>query len=177
MQLDKLRKFIEEQQYKSEPTPQLLQAVGEHMMGVPSRSPEVVRLFLLAHLSTELVRAEVAACHEEMLGLLSQLIEHGQWRGEVRKDHSVQKLRTPFDNSCLENWRFGRCARTLPSETTSPVRSRFCGAEWNRVTPRTEACGKKPNLSHQRPPQGDALPAEEAEAFSWLSWFSYLSCV
>jgi hypothetical protein len=56
MQLDKLRKFIEEQQYKSEPTPQLLQAVGEHMMGVPSRSPEVVRLFLLAHVSTELAR-------------------------------------------------------------------------------------------------------------------------
>jgi hypothetical protein len=90
MQLDKLRKFIEEQQYKSEPTPQLLQAVGEHMMGVPSRSPEVVRLFLLAHLSTELVRAEVAACHEEMLGLLSQLIEHGQWRGEVRSGKTTR---------------------------------------------------------------------------------------
>jgi AcrR family transcriptional regulator len=86
MQLSTLRAFVEEARRTSQPTLQLLQKLGESMTVEPSRTPEITRMLLLANLSTEPVRTAMCAYQEEGLSLLSQLIEIGQQRGEIRAD-------------------------------------------------------------------------------------------
>lgn len=96
MQLDKLRALVKEAPGIHESAPQMLQKMSERMTAEPSRTPEITRMMLLANLSTEPVRRAMSAYQEEGLSLLSQLVELGQQRGEIRTDYSAAEIAGAF---------------------------------------------------------------------------------
>ena len=92
MQLEKLHASVEEARQSNEPMPVFLRTLRARMTEEPSRNPAIVRTILQAHLSSLPVREAMARNHTRAQALLSQLIQLGQDRGEVRKDLSASEL-------------------------------------------------------------------------------------
>src|SRR5713226_8388649 len=59
MQIGKLRMVVEEAHRADESIPQILQKMSVRLTEEPGRNPEIVRLILLANLSSKSVRAEM----------------------------------------------------------------------------------------------------------------------
>ena len=96
MQLEKLRASVEEARTSGEPMPVFLRTLRARMTEEPSRNPAIVRTILQAHLSSLPVREAMARNHARAQALLTELIQLGQERGEIRKDLSAVDLAYVF---------------------------------------------------------------------------------
>jgi AcrR family transcriptional regulator len=86
MQRSKLEAAIEMAQKTGEPMPEFLRSLGTRMTQEPARNPAIVRALLQAYLSTTPVREAMMDLQKRMHALLSQTIQLGQDRGEIRDD-------------------------------------------------------------------------------------------
>jgi AcrR family transcriptional regulator len=96
MQLEKLHASVEAARQSNEPMPVFLRSLRARMTEEPSRNPAIVRTILQAHLSSLPVREAMAMNHTRAQALLTQLIQLGQDRGEVRKDLAASELAYVF---------------------------------------------------------------------------------
>lgn len=96
MQLEKLHASVEEARQSNEPMPVFLRTLRARMTEEPSRNPAIVRTILQAHLSSLPVREAMARNHTRAHALITQLIQLGQGRGEIRKDLSASELAYVF---------------------------------------------------------------------------------
>src|ERR1700674_655629 len=96
MQLDKLRTSVEDAHKSNEPMPVFLRTLRARMTEEPSRNPAIVRTILQAHLSSQPVREAMGKNHARAQALLTQLIQLGQDRGEIRKDLAASELAYVF---------------------------------------------------------------------------------
>jgi AcrR family transcriptional regulator len=96
MQLAKLQGAVESMRQSHEPMPAFLHALSLRMTEEPARAPDVVRAILQANLSSSSVRSVMREKHARAEGLLTQLVEMGQERGEFRRDLSALELAQVF---------------------------------------------------------------------------------
>lgn len=86
MQIGRLEAFVKASHESAEPLSTQLRDLIARMTAEPVRNPAIIRAIIQANLSSSRVREGMIRLHERNLGLLSQLIQQGQERGEVRKD-------------------------------------------------------------------------------------------
>src|SRR5260370_9355792 len=86
MQLGKLEAAIEMAGQTNEPMPEFLRSLGIRMTQDPTRNPAIGRALLHAYLSTTPVREAMMDLQKRMHALLSQMIQLGQDRGQIRND-------------------------------------------------------------------------------------------
>jgi AcrR family transcriptional regulator len=96
MQLEKLRTAVEDAHRSNEPMPVFLRTLRARMTEEPSRNPAIVRAILQANLSSPPVREAMGKNHSRGQFLLTQLIQLGQDRGEIRKDLTATELAYVF---------------------------------------------------------------------------------
>ena len=96
MQLGKLQQAVENLRHNQEPMPAFLRAMSVRMTEEPARAPDVVRAILLANLSSSSVRQIMRENHARAHGLLTQLVQVGQDRGEFRRDLPASELAHVF---------------------------------------------------------------------------------
>jgi AcrR family transcriptional regulator len=96
MQLGKLQDAVNNMRESNEPMPAFLRKLSVRMTEEPARAPDVVRAILLANLSNSSVRKTMQEKHARMLGLVTQLMEIGQQRGEFRSDLPASELAQVF---------------------------------------------------------------------------------
>ena len=86
MQIGRLEAFVKASHESAEPLSTQLRDLIARMTAEPVRNPAIIRAIIQANLSSSRVREGMIRLHERNLGLLSQLIQQGQTRGEVRTD-------------------------------------------------------------------------------------------
>jgi hypothetical protein len=86
MQLAKLQSVIKNLRTTAEPVPQFLRTLAIRMTEEPGRNPSIVRALLLANLSSTPVREAMRVNHARGHELLTEFVEIGQQRGELRTD-------------------------------------------------------------------------------------------
>src|SRR5229473_1526344 len=96
MQRSKLEAAIEMAQKTGEPMPEFLRSLGTRMTQEPARNPAIVRALLQAYLSTTPVREAMMDLQKRMHALLSQMIQLGQDRGEIRNDLPAAEIAHVF---------------------------------------------------------------------------------
>jgi AcrR family transcriptional regulator len=96
MQRSKLEAAIEMAHKTGEPMPEFLRSLGTRMTQEPTRNPAIVRALLQAYLSTTPVREAMMDLQKRMHALLSQVIQLGQDRGEIRDDLPAAEIAHVF---------------------------------------------------------------------------------
>src|SRR5258708_9934517 len=96
MQLGKLEAAIEAARLTHEPIPEFLRSLGARMTQGPTRNPAIIRALLQGYLSTTPVREAMMDVQKRMHGLLSQMIQLGQERGEIRDDLPAAEIAHVF---------------------------------------------------------------------------------
>lgn len=96
MQLERLQAAVESAHQSQEPLPVFLSALRARMTEEPARNPSIVRAILQANLSSPPVREAMAKNHARAQSLLTQLIQLGQKRGEIRLDLPASELALVF---------------------------------------------------------------------------------
>jgi len=141
MQLEKLHASVEEARQSNEPMPVFLRTLRARMTEEPSRNPAIVRTILQAHLSSLPVREAMAKNHTRAQALLSQLIQLGQDRGEVRKDLSASELAYVFRQTV-----FGTLLLwSIFGDSTLPERiDAAFNVLWNGLAPRDSSIAQLP---------------------------------
>jgi AcrR family transcriptional regulator len=86
MQLAKLQAIIENLRSTHEPVPQFLRTLAVRMTEEPGRNPSIVRAMLLANLSSTPVREGMRINQARGHKLLTEFVQIGQQRGELRND-------------------------------------------------------------------------------------------
>ena len=86
MQLAKLQAIIENLRSTHEPVPQFLRTLAVRMTEEPGRNPSIVRAMLLANLSSTPVREGMRINQARGHKLLTEFVQIGQERGELRND-------------------------------------------------------------------------------------------
>ncbi|HSY33086.1 MAG TPA: TetR/AcrR family transcriptional regulator [Verrucomicrobiae bacterium] len=86
MQLSKLESIIDNLRNTHEPVPQFLRTLAVRMTEEPGRNPSLMRALLLANLSSTPVRDGMRINQTRGHRLLTEFVEIGQQRGELRKD-------------------------------------------------------------------------------------------
>ena len=86
MQLAKLQSIIENLRDTHEPVPQFFRTLAVRMTEEPGRNPSIVRALLLANLSSTPVREGMRVNQARGHKLLTEFVQIGQERGEVRND-------------------------------------------------------------------------------------------
>src|ERR1700681_2155774 len=86
MQLAKLESIIENLRTTNEPVPQFLRTLAVRMTEEPGRNPSIVRAMLLANLSSTPVREGMRINQARGHKLLTEFVQIGQERGELRND-------------------------------------------------------------------------------------------
>jgi AcrR family transcriptional regulator len=86
MQLAKLQAIIENLRSTHEPVPQFLRTLAVRMTEEPGRNPSIVRAMLLANLSSTPVREGMRINQARGHKLLTEFVQIGQERGELRSD-------------------------------------------------------------------------------------------
>jgi AcrR family transcriptional regulator len=86
MQLSKLESIIDNLRNTNEPVPQFLRTLAVRMTEEPGRNPSLMRALLLANLSSTPVRDGMRINQTRGHRLLTEFVEIGQRRGELRKD-------------------------------------------------------------------------------------------
>src|SRR6202166_3379191 len=86
MQLSKLESIIDNLRNTNEPVPQFLRTLAVRMTEEPGRNPSLMRALLLANLSSTPVRDGMRINQTRGHKLLTEFVEIGQQRGELRKD-------------------------------------------------------------------------------------------
>ncbi len=96
MQLGKLEAAIEMARRSGEPMPEFLRSLGARMTQEPTRNPAIIRALLQGYLSTTPVREAMMDVQKRMHALLSQMIQLGQDRGEIRNDLPAAEIAHVF---------------------------------------------------------------------------------
>ena len=96
MQVGKLQQQVDEARRSSAKMPHILHRLSVRMTAEPGRNPEVVRLILMANLASEPVRFAMRENHARARKLLTQLIEIGQQRGEIRANRPAGEIADAF---------------------------------------------------------------------------------
>jgi len=96
MQLSKLEATIETARRTGEPMPEFLGSLGLRMTQEPTRNPAIIRALLQGYLSTTPVREAMMDLQKRMHALLSQMIQLGQDRGEIRNDLPAAEIAHVF---------------------------------------------------------------------------------
>ena len=86
MQLAKLESIIENLRTTNELVPQFLRTLAVRMTEEPGRNPSIVRAMLLANLSSTPVREGMRINQARGHKLLTEFVQIGQERGELRND-------------------------------------------------------------------------------------------
>ena len=86
MQLSKLESIVDNLRVSNEPVPQFLRTLAVRMTEEPGRNPSLMRALLLANLSSTPVRDGMRINQARGHELLTDFVEIGQERGELRKD-------------------------------------------------------------------------------------------
>ncbi|MDQ1404705.1 MAG: hypothetical protein QOG55_334 [Acidobacteriaceae bacterium] len=86
MQLSKLESIVENLRNTNESVPQFLRTLAVRMTEEPGRNPSLMRALLLANLSSTPVRDGMRINQTRGHQLLTEFVEIGQRRGELRKD-------------------------------------------------------------------------------------------
>ncbi len=136
MQLGRLQAAVEQAQNSAEPVEAFLKVLRTRMTEEPARNPAIVRAILQAHLSSAPVREVMGKNHARAQALLTQFIELGQNRGDIRKDVPATELAYVFRQmvfGTLLLWSlFGDA--TLPARIDTALR-----VLWTGLAPRTES--------------------------------------
>jgi AcrR family transcriptional regulator len=96
MQLGKLERFVEAARNGNEPMRTFFQTMSQQMTSDPAKKPEVVRALLQANLSSSSVRDVMRTKNTRGENLLSQLVQIGQERGEIRNDIPALEIARVF---------------------------------------------------------------------------------
>ena len=96
MQLDKLQATVEHMRDGDEPMRAFFRSMTLRMTEEPARAPDVVRAILQANLSSSSVRSVMQERNARAEGLLTQLMQIGQERGEFRRDLPPLELARVF---------------------------------------------------------------------------------
>ncbi len=96
MQLSKLQDTVNRMREGREPMRDFFQSMTLQMTEEPAKAPDVVRALLLANLSSSSVRDVMRERNTRAEGLLTQLIQIGQERGEFRPDVPALELARVF---------------------------------------------------------------------------------
>jgi AcrR family transcriptional regulator len=144
MQLGRLQAAVEQAQNSSEPVETFLKVLRTRMTEEPARNPAIVRAILQAHLSSAPVREVMGKNHARAQALLTQFIELGQNRGDIRKDIPATELAYVFRQmvfGTLLLWSlFGDA--TLPDRIDTALR-----VLWTGLAPRGESVPPLPDPS------------------------------
>lgn len=101
MQIGRLQEAVNHMRLHPTPMPEFLNALSVRMTAEPARSPDVVRALLQANLTNSKVRS---AMQERLLrgrALLTELMQVGQSRGELRRDFPPEQLADVFRQSLV----------------------------------------------------------------------------
>lgn len=101
MQIAKLQDFVKEARQSQESMLGFLRKMSVKMIAEPGRSPDVVRALLQANLSRSSVRGAMRQNYLRGHGLLSELMQLGQERGELRRDIPAGELAHVFRQTLL----------------------------------------------------------------------------
>jgi AcrR family transcriptional regulator len=96
MQLSKLQDTVDQMREGREPMREFFRSMTLRMTEEPAKAPDVVRALLLANLSSSSVRDVMRERNARSEGLLTQLIQIGQERGEFRRDVPAMELAQVF---------------------------------------------------------------------------------
>jgi len=96
MQLSKLQATVDQMRARPEPMRSFFRAMTLRMTEEPSKSPDVVRALLQANLSSSSVRSVMLERSARAEGLLTQLVQIGQERGEFRRNVPALELAQVF---------------------------------------------------------------------------------
>jgi AcrR family transcriptional regulator len=96
MQRSKLEAAIEMARRTGESMPEFLRSLGLRMTQEPTRNPAIIRALLQAYLSTTPVREAMLDLQKRVHALLSQMIQLGQDRGEIRNDLPAAEIAHVF---------------------------------------------------------------------------------
>jgi AcrR family transcriptional regulator len=101
MQIAKLQDAVNEARESRESMTTFLHGMSVKMIAEPGRSPDVMRALLQANLSSSSVRGAMRQNYLRGHGLLSQLMQLGQERGELRQDIAAGELAHVFRQALL----------------------------------------------------------------------------
>src|SRR6202140_2160723 len=101
MQLAKLQSIIENRRTARDPVPQFLRTLAIRLTEEPGRNPSIVRALLLANLSSTAVRESMRTNQARGHQLLTEFVEIGQQRGELRNDLPAGDIAHVFRQTVL----------------------------------------------------------------------------
>jgi AcrR family transcriptional regulator len=96
MQLSKLQDTVDQMRKRPEPMRSFFRSMTLRMTEEPAKAPDVVRAILQANLSSSSVRSVMRERNARAEGLLTQLVQIGQERGEFRRDLPALELAQVF---------------------------------------------------------------------------------
>jgi AcrR family transcriptional regulator len=96
MQISKLQAAVDGMREHNQSIPAFLTALSVRMTEEPARAPDVVRAILQAYLSTSTVRSAMRENQARAHGLLTQVVQLGQDRGDFRRDLPAGELAQVF---------------------------------------------------------------------------------
>jgi AcrR family transcriptional regulator len=96
MQLSKLQTTVDQMREKAEPMRSFFRSMTLRMTEEPAKAPDVIRAILQANLSSSSVRSVMRERNTRAEGLLTQLVQIGQERGEFRRDVPALELAQVF---------------------------------------------------------------------------------
>jgi AcrR family transcriptional regulator len=96
MQLSKLQTTVDQMRDRPEPMRSFFRSMTLRMTQEPAKAPDVVRAILQANLSSSSVRSVMRERSTRAEGLLTQLVQIGQERGEFRRDLPALELAQVF---------------------------------------------------------------------------------
>jgi AcrR family transcriptional regulator len=141
MQLGKLQDAVDNMRHTNQPMAVFLNALSLRMTEEPARAPDVVRAILLANLSNSSVRRAVQERHARAEGLLTQLMQIGQDRGEFRRDLLARELAQVFRQTTFGTlliWSVGADA-SLPERMRTAL-----NVLWTGLAPRDPKAASPP---------------------------------
>jgi AcrR family transcriptional regulator len=150
MQLGKLQTAVDGFRQSKEPMPVFLRTLSVRMTAESGRAPDVIRAILQGNLSSSSVRSAMRENHNRAHGLMTQLVQIGQERGEFRRDLPASELAHVFRQTVfgtLLMWSVYGDA-SLPERITTAL-----NVLWTGLAPRDAAT----MASAKRASQGEAV--------------------
>ena len=144
MQISKLQAAVDSMREHNQPIPEFLTALSVRMTEEPARAPDVVRAILQAYLSTSTVRCAMRENQARGHGLLTQVIQLGQERGDFRRDLPAGELAQVFRQTV-----FGTLLMwSLFGDASLPERIHTAlNVLWKGLAPRDAAAASVPEAS------------------------------
>ena len=144
MQISKLQAAVDSMREHNQPIPDFLAELTVRMTEEPARAPDVVRAILQAYLSTSTVRSAMRENQARGHGLLTQVVQLGQERGDFRRDLPAGELAQVFRQTV-----FGTLLMwSLFGDASLPERIHTAlNVLWKGLAPRDAAAASMPPVS------------------------------